>query len=161
MRKVCANRRELRSRIGMRLLTGVAVVVTLSAICLASFAAAPLEAQGQQEKQNKPVTRTASVDNTKMGPYRALAQMTFQAFKKGDNATAAELARILERTWDAAEDGGGEKSLSKTNKDLFDQADKAMDVFIKPIINYAAKTPDPQLVEAAYNDFLSKLSQGD
>ena len=48
--------------------------------------------------QDKKVTQTAGVDNTRMGAYRALARLTFQAFQRGDNATAAELARILERT---------------------------------------------------------------
>src|ERR1700753_4239360 len=47
----------------------------------------------------KKVTQAAEVDNTRMGSYRALAQLSFQAFQKGDSATAAELARILERTW--------------------------------------------------------------
>jgi hypothetical protein len=56
----------------------------------------------------------------------ALAQLSFQAFQKGDNATAAELARILERTWDAAEEGGGDRTLANTNKDLFEQIDRAM-----------------------------------
>ena len=154
MSLVCLDRRESLGRIGMRLFLGIGLAVVLGGACSVSLAAA-------QDKQSKPVTKSAGVDNTKMGPYRALAQLSYLAFKNGDNATAAELARVLERTWDAAEDGGGDKSLSKTNKELFDQADKAMDVFIKPIMNYAAKKPDPQLVEAAYNDFLSKLSQGD
>jgi len=42
-----------------------------------------------------------------MGPYRALAQLAYAASQKGDNALAAKLARILERTWDKAEDYGG------------------------------------------------------
>jgi hypothetical protein len=44
---------------------------------------------------------------------------------------------------------------------LFEQIDKAMDVFIKPIINHAKKAPDPAEVEAAYNDYVAKLKQGD
>lgn len=111
--------------------------------------------------QERKITQTAGVDNTNMGAYRALAQLTFQAFHNGDNATAAELARVLERTWDGAEGGGGDHSLGKTNKDAFGQIDHAMDVFIKPIIRYAAKAPDPSSVEAAYNDYLEKLKQGD
>ena len=46
------------------------------------------------------VTQTAGVDNTRMGAYRALAQLTMEPFRNGDAAKAAELARILERTWD-------------------------------------------------------------
>jgi hypothetical protein len=111
--------------------------------------------------QQKKVTQTAGVDDTRMGPYRALAQLSFQAFQKGDITAAAELARILERTWDAAEEGGGDRSLIKTNKDLFEQIDKAMDVYIKPIMRYASKAPEPAAAQAAYNDFLPNLKQGD
>jgi hypothetical protein len=111
-----------------------------------------------QEQKARP---TAGVDNTKMGPYRALAQLSFEAFQKGDNAAAAELARILEKTWDGAEEGGGPQSLIKTNKDLFKQVDTAMDAFIKPVMNYAAKAPNPSAVEEAYKEFLNKLKQVD
>jgi hypothetical protein len=129
-------------------------------ICMCAILAGALASpsMGQEEKK---VTQTAGVDNTKMGAYRALAQLSFQAFQKGDSATAAELARVLERTWDAAEGGGGEHSLGKTNADSFEKIDGAMDVFIKPVIGYASKAPDPAAVQAAYNDYLDKLKQGD
>jgi hypothetical protein len=106
-------------------------------------------------------TQVAGVDNSRMGAYRALAQLSFQALKNGDAATAAELARILERTWDAAEEGGGPRSLEVTNKDSFEQIDEAMDTFIKPLIHYTTKAPDPEAVKRAYEDFLNKLKQGD
>jgi hypothetical protein len=133
---------------------GSLVGVTASLV-LAATVAMPCFAE------NTKVTQTAGVDNTKMGAYRALAQLSFQAFQKGDNATAAELARILERTWDAAEEGGGERSLVKTNRNLFEEIDQAMDVFIKPVMHYATKAPDPAGVQAAYHEFLDKLVQGD
>ena len=57
--------------------------------------------------QEKRFPQTAGVDDSKMGPYRALAQLAYAASQKGDNALAAKLARILERTWDKAEDYGG------------------------------------------------------
>lgn len=107
------------------------------------------------------VTQLAGVDNTAMGPYRALAQLAFQAFQKKDMAAAAELSRILERTWDAAEETGGPTSLGVKNKQLFEQIDKAMDAFIKPVLHYATKAPDPVAVNKAYNDFLGNLKQGD
>jgi hypothetical protein len=131
------------------LLSVAVCLVLLGAFCSPSMA------------QDKKVTQTAGVDNTSMGAYRALAQLSYQAFKNGDNATAAELARVLERTWDGAEGGGGDHSLGKTNKDAFDRIDKAMDVFIKPIIRYQAKAPDPAAVEGAYHDYLDKLKQGE
>jgi hypothetical protein len=106
--------------------------------------------------QDKNPNQTAGVEDTKMGAYRALAQLSFQAFQKGDNVTAATLARILERTWDK-----GEADFEKSNPDLRDKIDRAMDAFIKPIMAYANKRPDPIQAQAAYNDYLDKLKQGD
>jgi hypothetical protein len=94
-----------------------------------------------------------------MGAYRALAQLSFQAFQKGNNAAAATLARILEPTWDK-----GEADFEKSNPDLQGKIDRAMHAFIKPIMAYAHKRPDPIQVQAAYNDYndyLDKLRQGD
>jgi len=106
-------------------------------------------------------TQTCGVDNTRMGPYRALAQLSFQAFGRGDTAMAAELARVLEQTWDRGELHGGGKSLSTINSDLAGQIDKAMDVFIKPLTHYAKAAPDVAAAKAAYDAYLEKLKQGD
>jgi hypothetical protein len=119
----------------------VALAAALSMTCLA---------------QEKAPTQTAGVDNTKMGPYRALAELSYQAFQKGDNRTASELARILERTWDR-----GEGELSKSNHDVWEQIDGSMDDFIKPVMHYAAKAPDPAAVGTAYNKYLEKLKLAD
>ena len=105
--------------------------------------------------------QTAGVDDTKMGPYRALAQLTFAAFQKNDAATAAELAKVLERVWDKAEDYGGDTALSKTNRKVFDEIDKAMDQFITPLVEYKSKAPDAAKVKAAYNAYLEKLALAD
>jgi hypothetical protein len=130
-------------------------------MCLALAMTLPATGVAQSEAP----AQIAGVDNTRMGAYRALAQLSFQAFHKGDNATAATLARILERTWDNGEGGGGEKSLRKTNPDLFAQIDKAMDDFMHPLIHYPSdtvtKTPDPALVQAEYNNYLDKLKLAD
>lgn len=111
-----------------------------------------------QEKHFPP---TAGVDDSKMGPYRALAQLIYAASQKGDNATAAKLARILERTWDKAEDYGGETALSKTNHAIFDQIDKAMDHFIGQLVAHPSASPDAAAVKAAYNGYLEILKQAD
>jgi hypothetical protein len=131
------------------------LLILLAASSVLTTASAP--SIGAEEK----ATQIAGVDNARMGAYQALAQLSFQAFQKGDMATAAELARILERTWDAAEEHGGPNSLGAKNKDLFEKIDEAMDVYIKPIIHYSTKAPDPAAVKAAYADFLTKLKQGD
>lgn len=103
----------------------------------------------------------AGVDNTKMGPYRALAKLAYASFQKGDSATAAELAHILERVWDKAKDYGGDTALSKTNPTLFKQVDKAMDDFITPLENYAKGAPEAATVKAAYNAYLENLRLAD
>lgn len=111
--------------------------------------------------QEKKVPQSAGVDNSKMGPYRALAQHTFAEFQKGDSVAAAQLARVLERVWDKGEDYGGDTALKKTHPDLFDEIDKAMDDFITPLTDYKTKTPDPAKVKAAYNAYLEKLKLAD
>lgn len=105
--------------------------------------------------------QTAGVDNTKMGPYRALATLAFNASQKGDNSTAATLAKILERTWDKSEDYGGDTALSKTNKKLFDEVDKAMDQFVNLLVERPTSSPDPARLRAAYTNYLEKLKVAD
>jgi hypothetical protein len=105
--------------------------------------------------------QTAGVDNNKMGPYRALATLAFNASQKGDNATAATLAKILERTWDKSEDYGGDTALSKTNKKLFDEIDKAMDQFVGLLVDHPTSAPEPARLRAAYTNYLDKLKTAD
>jgi len=93
---------------------------------------------------------------------RALRDVAFTTFAaKEQFQRAAELSRIVERTCDAAEEGGGERSLVKRNKGLFEQLDKAMDAYVKPILHYTAKAPDPAAVQNAHSDFLAKLKSAD
>jgi lactam utilization protein B len=128
----------------------IAVVLVLTASSLSTLAA-----------QEKRVSQTSGVDNSKMGPYRALAQLALAASQRGDIATAAELARILERTWDKAEDYGGDTALSKTNHALFEQIDKAMDQFINLLTEHATSAPDGAKVKTAYNVYMEKLKLAD
>ena len=137
--------------------------IRFQALALTAFAAAllvgsltaPLSAQ---EKRNP---QTAGVDKTKMGPYRALAQLAYAATQKGDHASAATLAVILERTWDKAEDYGGDTALSKTNHALFDQIDKAMDQFISLLVDHPASAPDAAKLKSTYTQYLEKLKLAD
>jgi hypothetical protein len=131
-------------------------IVFLLVMFLCCLAVAP-RAGAQQKK----MPQTAGVDNSKMGPYRSLAQLAYAASQKGDNATAATLAKILERTWDKSEDFGGDAALSKTNRALFDDVDKSMDRFISILLNHTTTTPDPAGVKAAYNEYMAKLQLAD
>ncbi len=115
-------------------------------------------AVGLGQAQEKRLPQTSGVDDTKMGPYRALAQLAYEASQKGEGPTAAKLARVLERTWDKAEDYGGDMALSKTNHALFEQIDKAMDQFIS-LLQHAS--PERNAVQSAYNTYLEKLKLAD
>ena len=130
--------------------------VTLTAAVLLLCALA-----GPIRGQEKRVPQTAGVDNTKMGPYRALAQLAYAASQKGDNAGAAMLAKILERTWDKAEDYGGDTALSKKNHALFGEIDKAMDQFISLLFDHPTTAPDAAKLKSAYAQYLEKLKLGD
>jgi hypothetical protein len=131
-----------------------ALAVTTAALLVCVFAA-------QLYAQEKRAPQTAGVDNTKMGPYRALAQLAYAASQKGDHASAATIAKILERTWDKAEDYGGDTALSKTNHALFDQVDKAMDQFIALFLDHPASAPDAAKLKSAYAQYLEKLKLAD
>src|ERR1700686_5927501 len=111
--------------------------------------------------QEKRFPQTAGVDDSKMGPYRALAQLAFAASQKGDNATAATLAKILERVWDKSEDFGGDAALAKTNRTLFDDGDKSMDRFISMLLNHATAPPEPAAVKAAFAEYMGKFQLAD
>ncbi len=130
------------------------VIVIIGALVICSFAA-PLSAQEKRAPQ------TAGVDNTKMGPYRALAQLAYAASQKGDHAGAATLAKILERTWDKAEDYGGDTALSKTNHAVYEQIDKAMDQFISVFLDHPTSAPDAAKLKLAYAQYLEKLKLAD
>src|ERR1041385_3238528 len=85
-----------------------------------------------------------------MTPYRKLAADTLTAFKTHDMTTAKKKARELEVAWD-----NGEKALQKKSPKVWDQIDKAMDDFIKPVMK--DKSPDAAKVQTAYDAFLAKL----
>ena len=133
-----------------------ALAVTACAAALLAVAlAGPICGQERRAPQ------TAGVDNTKMGPYRALAQLAYAASQKGDNTAAAMLAKILERTWDKAEDYGGDTALSKKNHALFEEIDKAMDQFISLFLEHPTTAPDLAKLKSAYTLYLEKLKLGD
>jgi hypothetical protein len=105
--------------------------------------------------------QTSGVDHTKMGPYRAFARLSYAAAQKGDGPGAAQLAKILERVWDQAEDCGGDTARSETNPDWFKPVDQAMDDFMTAV-QAGAKTPgDTAKLKAAYNTYLEKLQLAD
>ena len=91
--------------------------------------------------------KAAADDN--MTPYRKLAADTLKAFKAHDMPTAKKKARELEVAWDT-----GEKALQKKSPHVWEQIDKSMDAFIKPVQD---KSPDPAKVQTAYDTFIAKL----
>jgi hypothetical protein len=65
-------------------------------------------------------------------------------------AAAKKKARELEVAWDK-----NEKALQKKSASVWEQIDKAMDAFIKPVMH--DKSPDAAKVQAAYDSFVAKL----
>ena len=130
----------------MKAWIGIAMLVTL-ALCgtIASSAQEPKPAEGQ----SAPAAGAVAADDN-MTPYRNLAADTLTAFKAHDMATAKKKARELEVAWDTRE-----KALQKKSPDLWGQIDRAMDAFIKPVMQ--GKSLDPATVETAYNIFIAKL----
>ena len=124
----------------------IATLVTLTMCAtIASSAQEPKPAADE----SKPAAGTAAVDDN-MTPYRKLAADTLQAFKAHDMPTAKKKAKELEEAWD-----NREKALQKKSPDLWGQIDKAMDAFIKPVMQ--DKSPDPAKVQTAYDAFIAKL----
>lgn len=117
-------------------------------------------ANGAPLGQDRKVAQANGVDNSKMGAYRALAQHIYGDLQKGDVLAAAEMGRVLERLWDKAEDYGGDTALSKTNHELFEEIDKAMDQFLTPIWEAKGK-PDLAKIKAAFTNYLEKLKLAD
>jgi esterase/lipase len=94
---------------------------------------------------------TVAVDDN-MTPYRKLAEDTLKAFKAMDLPTARKKAKELEKAWD-----NNEKALKKASPAVWDEIDKAMDDFIKPLED---KAPDAAKVQTGYDAFIAKLKLG-
>ena len=129
----------------MKASIGIAMLVTLT-VCgtIAPSAQEPKPAVDQ----STPGAGAAADDN--MTPYRKLAADTLTAFKAADMPTAKKKARELEVAWDTRE-----KALQKKSPDRWGQIDKAMDAFIKPVMQ--GRLPDPAKVQTAYDTFIAKL----
>ena len=127
----------------MKAWIGLAMLVTLT-LC------GTIASSAQEPKQAVDQSTPAAVANDNMTPYRTLAADTLNAFKAQDMATAKKKARELEVAWDTRE-----KPLQKKSPDLWGQIDKAMDGFIKPIMQ--DKSPDPAKIQTAYDAFIAKL----
>ena len=131
----------------MKAWIGITVVMALT-LC-ATMASSAQKPKPAADAQAKPAAG-AVVPDDNMTPYRKLAADALTAFKAHDMPTAKKKARELEVAWDK-----GEKTLEKKSPDVWGQIDKAMDGFIKPLMN--DKSPDPAKVQTAYDAFIAKL----
>jgi hypothetical protein len=127
----------------------MAMLMTL-ALCGTTAIAA--QESAPSVNQSKPAARAVTADT--MTPYRQLAGETLTAFQAGDMSTARKKARELEVTWDSRE-----KALQKKSPDLWGQIDRAMDAFIKPIMQ--GKSVDPARVQTAYDTYIGKLQMAE
>jgi hypothetical protein len=116
-------------------------------------------------------TRTIplNVYNTKMAPFRDLAELSFGSWKNRDYATAATLAKLLHKFWDATGGDVGEETKTPMNPEMFKKIDSAMASFIEPIVGYGEALthgrppilPDEQKLELEYKNYLEVLKSGD
>jgi hypothetical protein len=113
------------------------------------FACTEIQSQSANQSDNHS-------SQTTMSSFRQLAEKAFQSFQAGDNVAAANAARSLEVAWD-----NNSSTLQLRFPDIWDSIDHAMDKFIKPIMGFDHKAPDPQAVSSAYSIYLSSLSGGD
>ena len=97
-------------------------------------------------------------DQGKMGIYRSLAELAWEAYESNNYAQAAVLARILERVWDRSQG-----DLRKSSPEVWSAIDKSMDKFIGPLIVYASTGEVlPVGTEAAnYQRYLRELDAAD
>jgi hypothetical protein len=110
-----------------------------------------------------------NVHDTKMAPFRALAQLTFQSWQDKDYATSATLAKLLNTFWDATAGDTTEGSKTPMSPEVYKKIDSAMDSFITPIILYGqdlthhrpANLPDGSKIEVGYKQYLETLKLGD
>jgi hypothetical protein len=126
----------------IRMLRAAAVVAMATVFGLGGAAFAPAAAAAT------PATGVQATDN--MTPYRTMATDALNAFKSGDKAMAKSKARDLEKAWDTQQ-----KDLRSKSPDVWKSVDDSMDAFIKPLMKGPA--PDAAKVQAAYDDFISKL----
>jgi hypothetical protein len=122
-------------------------IATLVMFTLPGPLASSAQASAPALRQPQQAATTPADDN--MTPYRKMAADTLTAFKAHDMAASRKKAKELETAWD-----NDQKALQKQNRDVWDQIDKAMDGFIKPL---GDKAPDAAKVQAAYDTFLAKL----
>ena len=134
----------------MKTSIGIATLMTF-AVC-GTIAIAAQEAKPVMHPSKPSASAVAADGNMQL--YRQLAADTLTAFQAHDMSTARKKARELEVTWDSRE-----KALQKNSPDLWEQIDKAMDAFIKPVMQ--GKSLDPAKVQTAYDTYIATLQMAE
>jgi hypothetical protein len=146
-----ANNKKLNGR------RWIGVVVLLMAL------AHPGRGTAQSSGSEKPIVLDSYVKMHKMDVYRALAELAFRAYQRGDVDTAKTLCEILNASWNNMEritaNGVGQGRLEKQNRDLCMKIDGAMDAFVEPLTT--SEKPDLRVVEKSYSNYLELLKLAD
>lgn len=137
----------------MRNLSTLTIRWTLCAVMAATLQTATFG----QNADKEPIR----VSPTRMGTYHALADLIYRAFQNKDYATAATLARILERTWDKGESSRCSDGLVQTDFIAREEIDLEMDRFIGPIKKPDAAKAEPTAVKKAYETYIERLQIAD
>ena len=145
------SKRNVSSKMWTRIAL-LAVAVTVS-----------VHGTAQSSRIEKPIVLDGYTAMKKMDVYRALAELTFRAYERGDHDTAKTLGQILNAAWNNTEritsNGEGQGRLEKRNRDLCMKIDHAMDEFIEPITR--ENSPDLSRIEQALNGYLEVLKLAD
>lgn len=96
------------------------------------------------------------VSQGRMGVYRTLGRLAFEAAQKNDMHTAAMFAYLLERAWDQGSGG-----LKMSNREVWEQIEKSIDNVVRPIVASPYVPLDSRQFKQAYTTLNEKLSLAD
>ena len=92
-----------------------------------------------------------------MRGYRKTADLTYQAFQKGDITSAQTLAGKLWADWRSGES----QDLMKSDHNSWLAITVSLRLFVMPMILYQPNRPDPAQEASAYREYLANLKQAD
>jgi hypothetical protein len=134
-------------RVSALLIKGMFCSLAVSIAIAAPFCSA--------QAPDRQTLETCSTPNSaRITTYKFIALGTYLHFNKGASAKAAKEAEALETVFDNSDYCLFRRGVSKEE---VEKIDGLMDAFIKPIMGYASKVPDPAAVATAYRNFVAQV----
>jgi hypothetical protein len=132
-----------------RHVSSVKAIIILSICCL--FSVRPCTPQTNPAGLG---TQTETVSTEVMGQYQEITQRVMVAHQRGNSEEAVKMALSLEGLWDRSE---GE--MQSGHPETWKSIDHAMDVFIKPIVDYSRETPNDAELDTAFQAYVGALDR--